>query len=450
MIYGLPAESSRCRPLSPSARSTKRAAAALRQFFERATLEIEPVRVAVVRSAADDRADRRSGRADASRWFGTGYTLRVPGRWPFTAARGAARARHRRGAVGARYRAILNPQLDGRARRAVPRADRGSLRRRVLRRAAVRARGARGARSIASRRVIEMLRVAALSSYENRPISTGVLLLGGDQDPCRPELAPRERRRAAYTGVADLDQELLPARRRRAHGVPRGRRRPAARHHRHRPLERQLLSGCRSCEVPGAQAYQAHARATLRAAARVRRAQPVARDQGLRGGRRGVRVPRRRLAPARPEGEVRAVGARRSATRRWRCGCFRPRSTWPTRAKARSSSSCATRPRPCRSWSPPADRLDVGDRAGAPGSTCRRAATCCTCSRDARVTDLDPSVLVDAGVARRRDRRRSRRAAAGRRRHPAASAVGGTRSRAASSKARGRRRRWPRAGSVRC
>ncbi|MGH9348891.1 MAG: hypothetical protein ACRD26_16665 [Vicinamibacterales bacterium] len=34
--------------------------------------------------------------------------------------------------------------------------------------------------------VIELLRVAALSSYENRPISTGVLLLGTAGDPCRP------------------------------------------------------------------------------------------------------------------------------------------------------------------------------------------------------------------------------------------------------------------------
>ena len=28
--------------------------------------------------------------------------------------------------------------------------------------------------------------MAALSSYENRPISTGVLLLGTSEDPCRP------------------------------------------------------------------------------------------------------------------------------------------------------------------------------------------------------------------------------------------------------------------------
>ena len=44
--------------------------------------------------------------------------------------------------------------------------------------------------------IIELLRVAALSSYENRPISTGVLLLGTSERsvPARPALpttAPR-------------------------------------------------------------------------------------------------------------------------------------------------------------------------------------------------------------------------------------------------------------------
>jgi hypothetical protein len=50
---------------------------------------------------------------------------------------------------------------------------------------AIEAREARADR-IAS--VIELLRVAALSSYENRPISTGVLLLGTSNDPCRPDV----------------------------------------------------------------------------------------------------------------------------------------------------------------------------------------------------------------------------------------------------------------------
>ena len=46
---------------------------------------------------------------------------------------------------------------------------------------------------------IEVLRVAALSSYENRAISTGVLMLGGDRDPRaardgrRPRTSTRRR-----------------------------------------------------------------------------------------------------------------------------------------------------------------------------------------------------------------------------------------------------------------
>ncbi len=58
---------------------------ALRQFFERATLDAEPTpsvssdgRLAIEPSANPS--------ALIIRWFGTRYTLRVPGRWPFTAA----------------------------------------------------------------------------------------------------------------------------------------------------------------------------------------------------------------------------------------------------------------------------------------------------------------------------------------------------------------------------
>jgi hypothetical protein len=48
--------------------------------------------------------------------------------------------------------------------------------------------------------VIDILRVAALSSYENHPISTGVLLLGTEDDPV--EVVPRsERDWPHYTGA---------------------------------------------------------------------------------------------------------------------------------------------------------------------------------------------------------------------------------------------------------
>ena len=57
---------------------------ALRQFFERATLDTEPT----ASGATDGRlAIEPSANPSALiiRWFGTRYTLRVPGRWPFTA-----------------------------------------------------------------------------------------------------------------------------------------------------------------------------------------------------------------------------------------------------------------------------------------------------------------------------------------------------------------------------
>jgi len=156
---------------------------ALRQFYERATLEAEV-------APSPSRDSRLSIEPSANpaalivRWFGTRYTLRVPGTWPFTAHE--VRLAQAIGAVlTARYSAILNPQVI---------AERGDLFRGVLedryvgafldrRSYAIEARESRADR-IAS--VIELLRVAALSSYEGRPISTGVLLLATTDDPCRP------------------------------------------------------------------------------------------------------------------------------------------------------------------------------------------------------------------------------------------------------------------------
>ena len=98
-----------------------------------------------------------------------------------------------------RYRAILNPQLMVERAGTLPRRHRGSLRRRVLRRHAVLA-AADGGRSERVAEVLEMLRVAALSSYENQPISTGVLLLEGDADPIGAYPAA-ERDWPHYTGA---------------------------------------------------------------------------------------------------------------------------------------------------------------------------------------------------------------------------------------------------------
>ncbi len=111
--------------------------------------------------------------------------------------------------LAARYRAILNPRIV---------AERGDLFRGAIEDRYVGAFmddqpytiEAREARADRIAQVIELLRVAALSSYENRPISTGVLLLGTREDPCRPQAAGAAVG-PAIRGAADGHQELLPA-----------------------------------------------------------------------------------------------------------------------------------------------------------------------------------------------------------------------------------------------
>jgi hypothetical protein len=155
---------------------------ALRQFFERAALDAEPT----PSSSPDARLAIEPSANPAAltiRWFGTRYTLRVPGRWLFTAHE--VRLAQAIGAVlAARYRAILNPQIIAR------RGDlfRGAIEDRYVgafldhRAYAIESEEARADRIAA---IIELLRVAALSSYENRPITTGVLLLSTAEDPYR-------------------------------------------------------------------------------------------------------------------------------------------------------------------------------------------------------------------------------------------------------------------------
>ena len=82
---------------------------ALRQFFERATLdtEITPSVSSDGRLAIEPSANPA---ALIVRWFGTRYTLRVPGRWVFTAHE--VRLAQAIGAVlAARFSAILNPRI---------------------------------------------------------------------------------------------------------------------------------------------------------------------------------------------------------------------------------------------------------------------------------------------------------------------------------------------------
>jgi hypothetical protein len=118
------------------------------------------------------------------RWFGSRYTLRVAERHPFTPHE-TRFARAIGSVLAARYRAILNPKML---------VERGELFRGAIEDRYVGAflddssyavtQGQPRADRIAS--AIEVMRVAALSSYENRPISTGVLLLGTDDDPVSP------------------------------------------------------------------------------------------------------------------------------------------------------------------------------------------------------------------------------------------------------------------------
>lgn len=232
---------------------------ALRQFFDRATLDAESTP-----SVSSDGRLSIEPSADPSaltiRWFGTRYTLRVPPRWPFTPHE--VRLARAIGAVlAARYRAILNPRVIG------ERGDlfRGAIEDRYVgafldgQPYAIEARQARADRIAL---VIELLRVAALSSYENRPISTGVLLLGTSDDPARPDVAARPTAPAfteqltaikSFYRLADGERTVFLAN-----------------------MDGQLLDiididrwGMQACDrgelaTPCARTYQAHARATLR------------------------------------------------------------------------------------------------------------------------------------------------------------------------------------------
>jgi hypothetical protein len=153
---------------------------ALRQFYSRATFETEPI----LSASSDGRLAIEPSDDPCAlvvRWFGTRYILRVPERRPFTAHE-TRFAKAIGSVLAARYRAILNPKVM---------LERGELFRGAIEDRYVGAfldnssyeptTGEPRADRIAS--AIEVLRVAALSSYENRPISTGVLMLGTEEDP---------------------------------------------------------------------------------------------------------------------------------------------------------------------------------------------------------------------------------------------------------------------------
>ena len=230
---------------------------ALRQFFERATLSADTATPSADARLAIEPSANPS--ALIIRWFGTRYTLRVPGRWAFSAHE--VRLAQAIGSVlAARHQAILNPRVIG------ERGDlfRGHIEDRYVgafldhKTYAVESRQSRADR-IAS--LIEMLRVAALSSYENQPITTGVVFLGTADDPFRPAGAPRSfapRYSQSLSGIksfhrlADgLHTTFLVNNDGRLIDVV--------------DLERWSgqLSPSHKLQVPCAKAYEAHARATL-------------------------------------------------------------------------------------------------------------------------------------------------------------------------------------------
>ena len=154
---------------------------ALRQFFSRATFETEPIP-----SLSSDGRMAIEPTSDPSalsiRWFGMRHVLHVPTRRPFTEHE--VRLAKAIGVVlAARYRAIFDPK------QMLERGElfRGSIEDRYV--------GAflddsafgdpKQTRTDVVANAIEVPRVAALSSYENKSISSGVLLLEGETDPVR-------------------------------------------------------------------------------------------------------------------------------------------------------------------------------------------------------------------------------------------------------------------------
>ncbi len=256
---------------------------ALRRFFERATLEAE----AVPSPSSDGRLaiePTSDPGALVVRWFGNRYVLRVPRQRPFT--ENEVRFARAIGTVlSARFHAILQPQAI---------VERGGLFRGAIEDRYV---GAffdpspyaattnAGVDRIAE--VIEILRVAALSTYENQPISTGVLLLGTAHDPVGEEgtASPGPQYTGALTSIKSFFRladgvrtAFLVARDGRLVDIV--------------DVERwasQASAGA-ALAVPCAEAYAAHARATLTGGHVGVVLSPQREIKVFAGGRAGVRV----------------------------------------------------------------------------------------------------------------------------------------------------------------
>jgi DNA integrity scanning protein DisA with diadenylate cyclase activity len=153
--------------------------AALRQFFARATFETQPV----LSASSDGRLAIEPTSDPATlniRWFGTRHTLHVPKRRPFTPHE-VRMAKAIGSVLAARYRAIFDPRLMA----STGELFRGAIEDRYVG-AFLTGRYSLDEENSRADRIataIEVLRVAALSSYENRAISSGVLLLDTEADP---------------------------------------------------------------------------------------------------------------------------------------------------------------------------------------------------------------------------------------------------------------------------
>jgi hypothetical protein len=169
---------------------------ALRRFYERATLQTQPAPEGfdaplLIESHLDPCTIN-------IRWFGKRYLLRVPEHRPFTEHE-VLLAQAIGAVLESRIRAILNPELLVER----PGLFRGAIEDRYVGAffdGAPYSARVDGTRSERVAEVLEMLRVAALSTYENQPIPTGVVLLEGDEDPVAHY--PRaERDWPHYTGA---------------------------------------------------------------------------------------------------------------------------------------------------------------------------------------------------------------------------------------------------------
>ena len=173
--------------------------AALRQFYSRATFETEPTP-----SLSSDGRLAIEPTGDPSeltiRWFGSRHVLHVPSRRPFTSHE--VRLARAIGAVlSIRYRAVFDP------RQMLERGElfRGTIEDRYV--------GAfidassysphSQARTDWVATAIEVLRVAAMSSYENRSIASGVLILGDEETGPAPAMPDSQafRYTHALTGI---------------------------------------------------------------------------------------------------------------------------------------------------------------------------------------------------------------------------------------------------------